>query len=264
MKKIVLIITLFISAIVAARIPHRYYIGETEVDVAFWNAIPDSIKQGCASEKWDYDSLISEKLHLPIEYFLDSIGGNYIIKRRSDEMIAQMRSRLSILIESDSQGKYRLHIGDSVPGFSIVKNPGGAVVDKVLYPGKCYLINFWATWCGNCLLELLPTEMPQLAEKFIDEKDFVFLPICIDSSLRELDLFFNSERGARWKHLEYVTTLDNGRYANAIFAESGNLPLTVVVGKDGIVRYIHIGRISTGKEFREVENAIVEGLSVQE
>ncbi|MCM1077828.1 MAG: TlpA family protein disulfide reductase [Bacteroides sp.] len=165
-------------------------------------------------------------------------------------------------MQSSSQGAYRLHLGDSVPNFNVIRNPGGAVVEDVLHTGKCYLINFWATWCGNCLLELLPTEIPQFAEKFIDDKDFVFLPICIDTSSDELESFFNSERGERWKHLKYVTTLDQDRTANSIFAEAGHLPLTVVVGKNGRIVYIHIGRISTKNEFDELEKAIVAGLAV--
>ena len=262
MKRLIFVISLFVSIIIVAQVPHRYYIGDTEVGVSFWNAIPDSVKQQCATGKWDNDTLVIEKIFLPIEYQLDSVDSNYIISRRSEEKIALMKERLSAAIQSSSQSSYRIHPGDSVPNFSVIKNPGGAVVENVLHQDKCYLINFWATWCGNCLLELLPAEIPHLAEKFMDEKDFVFLPICIDTSLDELKSFFHTERGERWKHLEYVTMLDQDRAANSIFAEPGHLPLTVVIGKNGKIVYIHMGRISTKEEFDELEKSIVAGLAV--
>lgn len=261
MKKWIFGIVLFVSFTIVAQVPHRYYIGETKVDVSLWNSIPDSVRQQCATENWDYDSIIIEKIHLPIEYKLDSINGNYIIIRRSEDVIAQLKEKMYAAMQSSSKDAYRLHYGDSVPNFKVIKNPGGAPVENVLQKGKCYLINFWATWCGNCLLELLPTEIPQLAEKFVDDKDFVFLPICIDSCLSELESFFHSERGERWEHLKYITTLDQNRKANSIFAEAGHLPLTVVVGKNGRIVYIRIGRISTKDEFDELENSIITGLS---
>lgn len=261
MRKIILIIALFAVVIIAAQTPHRYYIGKTEVDSSFWNCIPDSIRQRSSSEKWDYDSLITETLNLPLEYYLDYSDGKYVISRKSDEVIALLYEQLAIIRQSDSQNALRLQVGDTVPNFNVVKNPGGALVEDVLYKGKCYLINFWATWCGNCLLELLPDEMPKLAENFIENKDFVFLPICIDSSLEDLHSFFSSVNGERWRHLEYVTTLDNERSANGIFAEPGNMPLTIVVGVDGRIKYIKNGRLSTEEDFDELERAIVWGLS---
>lgn len=264
MRKIVVIISVIFTLMVTAEIPHKYYVGNTEVDRGFWHSIPDSILRQSASGKWDYDSLILEKLYLPMEYYLDSIDGKHIIQRRSVEVVALMKEQLMRIQQASSKKALRLQLGDSVPVFSVVTNPEGAIINDVINPEKCYLINFWATWCGNCLLELLPSQIPHLVEEFIIDKDFVFLPICIDSSLSELKAFFNSDRGVRWKHIEYVTALDKDRTANGIFAEPGHLPLTIVVGRDGRIKYLHMGRISSEEQYNELRKAIILGLKSSE
>lgn len=264
MKKILVVAAIVVAAcwvMVMGEAPHRYFVGKTEVGRDFWASIPDSVRAQGISGEWDYDTLLISTLSLPIAYYVDSIGGEYTLRRRSDEDIARLEAEVRRISRESSEKAYRLRKGDKVPNFSVVKNPGGAVVEDVLKPGKCYLINFWATWCGNCLLELRPDELPRLAERYIDDKDFVFLPICIDSSLAALRTFFHSERGEAWSHLEYVTTLDTDRTANGIFAEAGHLPLTVVVGRDGRIAYIRIGRITTEAQYAELEAAIDAGLA---
>lgn len=261
MRELIGLMYLLVTAMGIAQIQHQYFVDKTEVDSSFWFSIPDSIKHDCVYEKWEYDTLVTESLTLPLEYYLDSVSEKYFIHKRSEEDIALIKERVSLLESNSANNAYRLHKGDYVPNFTVIRNPDGDVFENVLYPDKCYLINFWATWCGNCLLELLPSEMPRIAEIFKYNDDFIFLPICIDSSLSDLESFFKSERGQQWEHLEYITTLDTDRKANNIFAESGNLPLTIVVGKDMRLLYIHMGRISNNVEFKQIEDAITTGLT---
>jgi peroxiredoxin len=49
-------------------------------------------------------------------------------------------------------------VGHPAPGFTVT-TLSGKPVSLVDYRGKAVLVNFWATWCGNCKLE-----MPWLAE----------------------------------------------------------------------------------------------------
>lgn len=266
LKKLLFIPVIFIIScgMAFAGVPHNYFIGETGVKESVWNSIPDSIKQRCSYGIWDNDTLIIERLDLPIEYRLISSGDStYIVERPAEEVMA-IKSQLHDLLSERADEEIRLKAGDSVPSFSVMTFPDGRIMETAVDPGKCYLISFWATWCGNCLLELLPSELPHLAGKFKDDRDFVFMLICIDSSTAELETFFASGHGKRWNHLRQATTLDIDRAANSLFAKSGHLPLNVVIGKDGKVEFIHIGRISTADQFNAIEAAIAKGLSRQE
>lgn len=251
---------MLLALVTVAQIPHKYYVGKAEVDSMFWNSIPDSIRKQSAYGMWDNDTVITESLSLPMEYYIDSVNGKHVIKQRDEETVAKMREQLAKRIQISAQSTYRLNPGDIAPNFSVTNYSDGAKIENVLKPGNCYLINFWATWCGNCLLELLPPELPKLAESFTNDKNFVFLPICIDSSLDDLKSFFNSKRGNRWIHLQSATTLDTDRKANGLFAEPGHLPLTIVVNKEGKIAYINLGRISTREQFQELETAIKDSL----
>ncbi len=260
MRKAVLFIGIFVSVLALAQIPHKYYVGDIEVSEVVWSSIPDSIRAQSACEKWDYDTIIIERIFIPLRYKLDTTDVSYSIKMRSDSEMAEIRRNLPEVRSQSTSEVFKLKVGDISPNFSVVNNLDGSLTADVLRHGKCYLINFWATWCGNCLLELRPSEIPLMADKFKDDENFVFLPVCIDASLSDLETFFNSERGAQWIHLKDLTFLDIDRAANGVFAESGNMPLTVVVGRSGRIEYLRVGRLSTAEHFKELEKAIMSGL----
>lgn len=264
MRKAVLFIGILVSVLAFAQIPHKYYVGDVEVCEVVWRSIPDSVRAQSACEKWDYDTIIIERIFIPLRYRLDTTDLPYSIKMRSDSEIADIRQKLPAARSQSTSEVFKLKVGDISPNFSVVNNLDGSLVADVLCQGKCYLINFWATWCGNCLLELRTSEMPLIADKFKDDENFVFLPVCIDASLSDLETFFSSERGAQWIHLKDVTFLDVDRAANSVFAESGNMPLTVVVGRNGRIEYLRIGRLSTVGHFKELESAIMSGLESAE
>jgi glutathione peroxidase-family protein len=72
-------------------------------------------------------------------------------------------------------------VGKPAPDFK-VQTLDGRVVLLDQYRGKAVLINFWATWCGNCKLE-----MPWLAElrKQYAGRGFEVLGIMTDSGSQE-------------------------------------------------------------------------------
>ena len=57
-----------------------------------------------------------------------------------------------------------------------------------------------------------------------------------------------------------MTLIDIERKTNSIFAESGILPLNIVIGKDGIIRYIKIGKINGIDQINDLIEAIRIGL----
>ena len=66
--------------------------------------------------------------------------------------------------------------GDDAPNFTL-KNLDGKEVSLNQFRGKHVLVNFWATWCGPCKIEMPSLEA--LYEKFKD-KNFALLAISND------------------------------------------------------------------------------------
>src|SRR5262245_25906690 len=67
-------------------------------------------------------------------------------------------------------------VGDQAPNFQLYDLGGGAVTLSE-YRGSIVLINFWATWCGPCRVEMPAMEA---LYKAFERKDFEILAISTD------------------------------------------------------------------------------------
>lgn len=238
--------------------PTRYFIGKTEVPESLWMSTPDSLKY--STLKIEYDSLTVIETDLPMTHYLDSINGGYIIKKRSEEEISAIEKTLGISLKNHTTNVTVVSINDKAPQINLAKYADNSVITDFIVPGNCYLLSFWATWCGNCLIELKEEFIPSIANEFKDIPIFKFVPICIDSTESELEKFFKSTHGSKWHHLSQTTYLDTNRLANSKYAKSGIMPLNIVIGKDGVIKYIHSGKITAEEELSELRNAIISGL----
>lgn len=255
-----ILVGLAVAAVTVAEVPVHYYVGNTRVDNNFWLTIPDSLKSG--RSHFEYDSLVVESCELVYTHYLDSVSepGQIRIVRRPDSDISIIELSMGQAISASRASALRLSVGDDAPQIRLMKNINGEVIDNVIVKGKCYLLSFWATWCGNCLKELQPEYIPSVAANFENNNDFIFLPVCIDSSRDELAKFFSTSRGARWKYLSQITALDISREANAKFSSPGIMPVNVVIGADGKVKYIHSGSITDAASLSRLRDAIAEGV----
>lgn len=92
------------------------------------------------------------------------------------------------------------------------------------------LINFWATWCGPCRIE-----MPTLQKKFEQfSPELAILAVDFDEPEGQVASFAN-ELG-----LSFDILLDPGAAVQSLYRVRG-YPTTVFVGPDGVVELIHIG-----------------------
>jgi len=97
--------------------------------------------------------------------------------------------------------------------------------------GRVVLVNFWATWCGPCR-----QEMPHL-NKLYDKyrgAGFVLLGVNIDDDAR------NATDLAAKLGLKFPVLLDTDKAVSRLY-DMGTMPSTVVIDRDGRVRYIHRG-----------------------
>lgn len=249
-----------LAAPVSALIPTRYYVGKTEVTESFWNSMPNNLDYVTCD--FNYDSLVVKSRELPFTHYLDSVSspGEYVLCKRRPEEIAEIERAYAMTTKVRREQSLSASIEEQAPQISLIRYKTGSVIDNLILPGHCYLLSFWATWCGNCLLELKPEFIPSVVEKFNDNQCFHFIPICIDSTTDDLKKFFSGQTGRRWSYLADITYLDPNRKANNQYGESGIMPLNVVVGKDGLIRYIHSGVIKDNAELSTLYEAIESGI----
>lgn len=102
------------------------------------------------------------------------------------------------------------------------------------YKGKVVLINFWATWCGPCQVE-----MPHLEKmhKELGPKGLVVLGISADAA-RDVS---KVKPLAMSKGLTYPVLLDPQTQVVAQYNPTKTLPYNVLVDRSGAVAEVHAG-----------------------
>lgn len=114
---------------------------------------------------------------------------------------------------------------------------------EVLDDGKIVVLNFWATWCDHCAIEL-----PILAKLRADnEEDVVFIGISLDatdSAFSDVLLYTKDLK------LGYQQIVDpqGVLYYNYVRSTIVSLPQTLIIGHDGFITYWLPGEINAGKK----------------
>jgi thiol-disulfide isomerase/thioredoxin len=104
----------------------------------------------------------------------------------------------------------------------------GSVIDLARLRGKVVLIDFWASWCPDCVREL--PEVQKLAQNY-RASDLVILGISLDRD-RQAMVNFLSKKGIGWP-IYY----DGRGWNNAYAVQYGvrQIPEIWIINKDGIV-----------------------------
>lgn len=122
------------------------------------------------------------------------------------------------------------------------------------YKGKLVLINFFATWCGPCNMEL-PLVQKQIWEKYKDHSEFAFFVFGREEGWDILDPF-KQKKGFTFPMLP-----DLNREIFKKFATQ-SIPRNVIADENGNIIYQSIG--FSEKEFGEMVSFIdkrMKGLS---
>jgi len=120
-------------------------------------------------------------------------------------------------------------VGRAAPDFEWLA-PDGKTVRLSGLRGATVVVNFWATWCEPCRVE-----MPELERAARADRSVRVLAVDLDESGDKIRAFF--DRLA----LETMTPLlDVGSQTARRFGVV-SLPTTFFIGPDGIVRHIEIG-----------------------
>ena len=96
--------------------------------------------------------------------------------------------------------------------------------------GKVVLLNFWATWCGPCRIEM--PSMQALYDKLRDEQDLAFL--FVSDEKEETVRKFIEEKG-----YSFPVYLMEGERPKAF--EGRGIPATFLLSKDRKIAFRHVG-----------------------
>ena len=125
-----------------------------------------------------------------------------------------------------------------------LKDMNGVDVKLDSFKGKVILLNFWATWCGPCKAEI--PSLVELQEKYAD--DLVVLGFSVDDPAEKIKPYADEYK------VNYPLLVGNGRedVQNA-FGPLLGIPVSVIIGRDGIIAKKHTG-IATKEQFeREIQ-----------
>jgi peroxiredoxin len=120
-----------------------------------------------------------------------------------------------------------IKLGEPAPDFQL-RDLDGRLVTLSELRGKVVLLNFWATWCGPCRVEM--PAMEQLYQTF-SRKDFEILAVSTDAQGVAITRPFQQEN-----HLTFPI-LHDVDYRVGLTYGARSLPMTFMVDRQGIVRH---------------------------
>jgi cytochrome c biogenesis protein CcmG/thiol:disulfide interchange protein DsbE len=125
----------------------------------------------------------------------------------------------------------------AAPDFAL-KDGDGKTVRLSSYRGKVVLLNFWATWCGPCMVEI-----PWFIdfERHYREQGFAVLGVSMDENGWRAVKPFVSELG-----INYRVVLGDDTVAQ-LYGGINALPTTFIIDREGRVAAIHQGLVSKSK-----------------
>ncbi len=134
----------------------------------------------------------------------------------------------------------------SAPEFAL-KDVSGKVVKLSDYRGKVVLLNFWATWCGPCKVEI-----PWFIgfEREYKDKDFAVVGVAMDEDgWKSVKPYMDD------KKVNYPVVMGSEE-ASLLYGGVESLPTTFVIDRDGKIASVHIGLVSKNTYVEEISKLL--------
>lgn len=153
---------------------------------------------------------------------LDKLDEEVPDKVAVEEPIVEVEKDTTIVEPKEDKVTAEIAIGKPAPDFTL-KNLEGEDVSLSDYKGKLVLLNFWATWCGYCDLE-----MPDLQKLDAENEDLVVLAIDVQEG-RDIVAEYITEGG-----YTFEVALDQDGSLAQTYLVSG-YPTSYFIDKEGLL-----------------------------
>lgn len=179
------------------------------------------------------------------------VGGLYLFTTRDKEKllvkeeppvvdISPETPETPTIPETPSTPKYPdIEVGQLAPDFTL-KNLSGEEVSLSDYRGKIVMINFWATWCKWCDIE-----MPDMQKLSNENDDLVVLAVDVEEDIKDVKAYI--EKGG----YDFEVVLDSDGFVNRTYLVNG-LPNSYFVDKEGIL----LGKVGGAINFAQMNEIL--------
>jgi peroxiredoxin len=139
----------------------------------------------------------------------------------------------------------------AAPPFTL-KDSNGQTVQLSDYKGKVVLLNFWATWCGPCKIEI--PWFIDFDQRFKD-RGFAVLGVAMDDEGWEVVKPYLERR-----KMSYRVMVGNDETAQ-LYGGIESLPTTFMIDREGRIANIHIGLVSKSDYESDINGLLQAGMA---
>jgi len=132
------------------------------------------------------------------------------------------------------------------PPFEL-KDETGQLVKLADFKGKVILLNFWATWCGPCKIEI--PWFIEFEQKYRD-KGLAVVGVAMDDEGWEVVKPY-----AEKNKINYRNLLGNNQTAD-LYGGVESLPTSFIIDQDGRIAKVHVGLVSKSDYENEIQELL--------